>query len=58
MFYRFSEHVNSKGWHAWDTIVKNIDDNHHMYGLTNAKICKQLIDKFSHILMMQCTIDE
>ena len=33
----FSEHVNSRVWHAWDTTLKNINDIHRMYGLTNAK---------------------
>ena len=50
----------SKGWHEWDTTLKNISDMHHMYGMTNAKRRKKLIDKFSHIhsSMMRCTIDK
>ena len=40
----------SKGWHEWDTTLKNISDMHHMYGMTNAKRRKQLINTFSHIL--------
>ena len=47
-----------KGMACMGYNIKNIIDIHRMYGLTNAKRRKQLIDKFSHILMMQCTIDE
>ena len=46
----FSEHVNSKGWHAWESTLQNINDILCMYSMTNAKKQKQLIDKFSHIL--------
>ena len=30
--------------------LQNINDIHHMYGMTNAKRRKRLIDKFSYIL--------
>ena len=49
-FGLFSKQVISKGWHAWDTTLQNISDIHHMYGMTNAKRRKKLIDKFSYIL--------
>ena len=60
IFGMFSKYFNSKGWNTWDTTLKNISDIHHMYGMTNAKRRKQLIDKFSHIhsSMMRCTIDK
>ena len=50
----FSEQVISKGWHAWDTTIQNISGIHCMYGMTNAKRRKKLIDKFSHILTLSC----
>ena len=45
-----TEQVISKGWHAWDTTLQNINYIHRMYGMTNAKRRKKLIDKFSYIL--------
>ena len=62
----FSKHVNSKGWHAWNTTFKNTSDIHHMYGVTNVKRRVLLIDSASHIITpcftyyytMQCTIDK
>ena len=61
IFGMFSEQVISKGCqNAWNTTIQNISDIHRMYGMTNAKRRKQLIDKFSHIhsSMMRCTIDK
>ena len=46
----FLEQVISKGWYAWDKPIQNISDIHRMYGMTNAKRRKKLIDKVSHIL--------
>ena len=50
IFGMFSEQVISKGWHTWDTTLQNISDIHRMYGMTNDKRRKKLIDKFPHIL--------
>ena len=58
IFGMFLEQVNSKGWHAWDATLQNVNHIHCMYGMTNAKRRKQLIDTFSHTYTMQCTIDE
>ena len=42
--------IISKGWHAWDTLLKNISDIHCMYGMANVKRLKKMIYKFLHIL--------
>ena len=50
IFGMFSEQVILKGWHAWDITLQNVNDIHRIYGMTNAKRRKKLIDKFSYIL--------